>query len=102
MYSKTQEKIQKWVKIIKDCESSGIGVYDWCKNNNISISTFYFWKKKIKNLNKNCNFVNKLVNQSFSLKLGDAVAVIKTNNADILLYSGIDDDLLQKILTCIT
>ena len=44
---KTKKKFDKWISIIKECESSGLGIYDWCKKNNISTSTFYFWKKKI-------------------------------------------------------
>ena len=94
---KTKKKFDKWISIIKECETSGLRIYDWCKKNNISTSTFYFWKKKIEMILNNERLYSQQENNSQNV-----IATIKTKFADITIYSGIDNELLQKILNLVT
>lgn len=32
---------EEWIKIIQKCKSSGFSDIEWCKQNNIAVSTFY-------------------------------------------------------------
>ena len=36
------------LSLIKQCRSSGLSDYEWCRQNNISDSTFYYWIKKLR------------------------------------------------------
>lgn len=39
---------EEWRKIIQDCQSSGIPVYRWCKENGICEQTYYKYLKRIR------------------------------------------------------
>ena len=39
-------KRQAWLKIIKRCEKSTMSTVDFCRDTNLNIGTFYYWKKK--------------------------------------------------------
>lgn len=41
--------LQEWAKRVKECRSSGLSVKEWCKENNVAMSTFYTWQKKVFN-----------------------------------------------------
>lgn len=43
---KTKKKFDKWISIIKECESSGLGIYDWCKKIIFQHQHFIFGKKR--------------------------------------------------------
>ena len=43
-----QAKIAKWTSLLNDQAASGLKVTDWCKENNISIHAYYYWKRIIK------------------------------------------------------
>lgn len=41
--------LQEWAKLVKECRSSGLSVKEWCKENNVGLSTFYTWQKRVFN-----------------------------------------------------
>lgn len=44
----SQEKaLQKWTKIMKEWESSGLTGFTYCRRNGIEVSCFYKWQKKL-------------------------------------------------------
>lgn len=43
-----EESIEKWKKIIDECESSGLSQKEWCKEHHINLSTYGHWKATIK------------------------------------------------------
>lgn len=43
-----QAKIAKWTSLLNDQAASGLKVTDWCKENNLSIHAYYYWKRIIK------------------------------------------------------
>ena len=45
----TNREMQEWADKIKACRSSNLSVRAWCRENNVPISSFYFWQKKIFN-----------------------------------------------------
>lgn len=42
-----EEKMLQWKQIIETCEESGLPVKRWCKENQISSPSYYYWKKRI-------------------------------------------------------
>ena len=40
---------KEWLEIFQQCKSSGISDIQWCKDNNIPPSTFYYRLKKLRN-----------------------------------------------------
>ena len=45
---KTQIRMEQWVLLIKECQSSGRPVNTWCKQNNVKEASYYYWLKKIR------------------------------------------------------
>lgn len=41
-------RMNKWIKIIRECKSSGETVSLWCRNNEINTNTYYYWLRKIR------------------------------------------------------
>ena len=39
-------KMQQWAIMIKTCRESGLSVREWCRQNNISEQSYYYWLKK--------------------------------------------------------
>lgn len=45
----TQEyRMNQWIKIIRECRSSGENISSWCRNNNIRTNSYYYWLRKIR------------------------------------------------------
>lgn len=43
----TQEiRLQQWIGIIKECRSSGKSVKSWCRENNISEKSYFYWQRR--------------------------------------------------------
>lgn len=96
----TQEyRLNKWIKIISECKSSGQNVLTWCKNNDIRTNSYYYWLRKIRaaaceTLAKE-NTENQIVpldisldSSSFSTELGHVP--LEKNNPDIIIHVGSD------------
>lgn len=45
---KTKVSLQEWQKRILDCQSSGMRVKAWCRENGISTGSYYFHLRKIR------------------------------------------------------
>ncbi len=43
-----QAKLDRWTGILKEQNSSGLSVKDWCSQNGISRDQFFYWKRKLK------------------------------------------------------
>ena len=46
--TKTQLRLQHWIEIINQCQSSGMTVKSWCKCNNINKDQYYYWLRKVR------------------------------------------------------
>ena len=44
---KHQAQLQEWVAAIQDCRSSGLSVRKWCRQREISPSTYYRWEREV-------------------------------------------------------
>ena len=44
---KKQQKIKHWQDIFEQQQSSGFTIIQFCRDNNINVSTFYAWRKRL-------------------------------------------------------
>lgn len=44
---KHQAQLQEWVAAIQACRSSGLSVRKWCRQREISPSTYYRWEREV-------------------------------------------------------
>lgn len=45
---KIQFRMEQWMKLIQECQTSGMSVKSWCRQNNITESAYYYWLKQIR------------------------------------------------------
>lgn len=45
---KDEVRMKEWIKIIRECRSSGIPANQWLKQHNINQATYYRWQKIIR------------------------------------------------------
>ncbi len=43
-----QVKLDRWTAILKEQNSSGLSIKDWCSQNGITRDQFFYWKRKLK------------------------------------------------------
>ena len=43
-----QYRFNQWTQLIRDCRSSGKTVTNWCAENNIKISSYFYWLKRVR------------------------------------------------------
>ena len=41
-------KAQKWTEIVVNCNESGMNKTAWCRENNVSIKSFFYWQHKLR------------------------------------------------------
>lgn len=57
-----EERIIYWKGIMDNCCHSGQNISVWCKDNDICISSYYKWKRKLKGYSDNQSFIPVVVN----------------------------------------
>ena len=99
-------RLQQWTAIIQDRQASDLKVDDYCSENNISRSAYYYWLRKVKTavVENSGNFFAE-VNPSFqkmmpehlesecspvSICLGDAVIHVNEAASSRLLHMVIE------------
>ncbi|WP_144029028.1 IS66 family insertion sequence element accessory protein TnpA, partial [Paenibacillus rigui] len=41
-------RLQQWTEIIRDCRSSGQTVVRWCAEHGVSVKSYYYWLRKVR------------------------------------------------------
>lgn len=41
-------RIENWKRLILEANNSGLSKTEWCRQNNISSKTFFYWQKKVR------------------------------------------------------
>ena len=42
-----QQRLVEWSRRVEACRSSGLPVGQWCRENRIAVSTYFFWQRKV-------------------------------------------------------
>lgn len=41
-------RMNQWIETIRECRSSGQAVTEWCADHGVSIKSYYYWLKRIR------------------------------------------------------
>lgn len=101
-------KIAQWSRLVEDCRNSSLSVTQWCRENGISVSSYYYRQKQVFNAiaesQKIC-FKEVTVTPadpiatatSVTQQPSSAVALVQYSNANIEVYPNADSKTLRAI-----
>ena len=87
-------RMNEWIRLIRECNASGLNVTTWCKNNDIRPNKYYYWLRKIRiaackahpSMTSNEEFVPVNINsESNSTSLNTAYVSSETSQADVTI-----------------
>ena len=95
------QRVQLWAGRIAECRNSGMSVRAWCKENEISDKTYYYWQRRLYQ-----QMVSTAGTVSFAeiprrekTGQGSGVAAkISLTGATVEVYPGADAQMIQAIL----
>lgn len=93
----TNRELQEWSNKIQACRNSNLTVRAWCQENNVPISSFYYWQKKIFNRvsGRESNFVEIPIPAKSNY---GAIARLTVNGIAVELLSGISATEIAEII----
>ena len=105
----TNQLYQLWSERVKDCRNSGLPVKMWCFNNNVKVSTYYAWQKRLFNaitkpetteivVQTKKEFAEIPVERVRTASNQVPVATIVVGGTSVEVYNSIQPELLQTIL----
>lgn len=104
---KHQAKLQNWVTIVHECRSSGLSVRQWCRQQEITPTTYYRWEREVlahANIERTVPVSEKAVTfaevPAIQQKRNDSerAATIRINEVSVDIYNGINSALLKCML----
>ncbi|WP_202708616.1 IS66 family insertion sequence element accessory protein TnpA [Sporosalibacterium faouarense] len=105
-----QVRIQEWRQIISECRNSGKPVREWCAENSIKASRYYYWLRVIRNESlvlmqrdsqiAQSSFAAVMVKETeaLSVKSNDTCAVVKGRNFSVEIKNGANIETLENTL----
>ena len=95
------QRVQLWAERIAECRSSGKSVRAWCRENEISEKTYYYWQRRLYQ-----QMVSTAERVDFAeiprgVQIGQcsgAAAKISLSGATIEVYPGADAQMIRAIL----
>lgn len=93
----TNREMQEWADKIRACSSSSLCVRAWCRENNVPVSSFCYWQKKIFNRvsGRESSFVEITVSEKSNY---GAIARLTVNGTVVELLSGISATEIAEII----
>lgn len=95
MKNSNQAKAEAMRSHIEACRQSGLTVSDYCKQNGIVKSCYYYWLKKLTAANKPTGFIAISVTQSSS------VEVTYPNGVHLCFTGELNAAVLKALVCCI-
>lgn len=103
---KHQARLQDWSEAIRDCRSSGLSVKQWCRQREITTTTYYRWERELlalANAERNAakdaavTFV-ELPTAQQQRNVSERAATIRLGNVSIDIYKEVSPELLKVML----
>ena len=91
--AKNQVRLQNWEAEVQACNTSGLTVQQWCEGNGISIKTYYYHLRKVREAMLSENRVVPIGTQQLSDKIE-----ISADDIRISLPAGCSAETLQTVL----
>jgi len=86
-----------WQNIIEQWHASGLGPVEYCRQNNITPSTFYQWRQKLRGNDANTSVFKPVEILPSSPKVSDDL-IITMSGITITIPQGSDNTLLANLL----
>ncbi len=105
-----QVRVNEWRQIISDCRRSGQTIRDWCKENTIKPSQYYYWLRVIRNeslalMNNETQSAQptfaavKLAEEDMIVESNnDACAIVKRQGFSVEIKNGANIQTLEQTL----
>ena len=95
-----EQNLVLWSKQVEACNSSGLSVTQWCKENNIPVSTYWNRQRKVfESFTERSEKSFVEVSVQPKIKTTDSVAVtINSANFTVDIHSGADEDTITAVL----
>lgn len=103
---KHQARLRSWAEAIRDCRSSGLSVKQWCRQREITTTTYYRWERELlalANAERNnaedaaVTFV-ELPTAQQQRNVSERAATIRFSNTSIDIYNEVSPELLKVML----
>lgn len=95
------QRVELWRERIRECRSSGKSVRAWCRENEISEKTYYYWQRKLNRqiipTTEAVRFAEIPRRKEAAWNTG-ATAKISLSGATVEIYAGADSQMIQTIL----
>ena len=95
-----QQRLVEWSRRVEACRSSGLPVGQWCQENGIAVSTYFFWQRKVFQTLKELQEVTftEVPVMERTQPSGHIAAAMEVSGVRIQVYEGADKATLQAIL----
>ena len=95
-------KLTQWSRLVEDCRNSSLTVTQWCRENGISVSSYYYRQKQVFDaIAENQKICFKEVTVApvtqVTSQPSSAVALVQYANSSIEVYQGADSKTLRAI-----
>lgn len=101
--------LTEWKQIITTCRGSGLTISQWCRQNNVKESRYYYWLREIRNeaLAMRAPAANQSVFAEVTVPAlasgqssnkNDVCAVIRINQTAVEIYNGASPSTITAII----
>ena len=96
----TDVRTRNWASIVTECNRSALSKQEWCRQNNVSIKSFYYWQRKLRcEASQHSCFAEVTVDSQFpDTEPGQTAAIVTLPGAHIEIMNTATKDFLQKLL----
>ena len=95
MENKNQTKAEQMRRHIEACSQSGLTVTDYCTQNGLVKSNYYYWLKKLHEENKPSGFT------AVSVATDGAVEIVYPNGVQLSYKGAINVVVIKTLICCI-
>ena len=95
------QRVQVWAERIAECRGSGKSVRAWCRENEISEKTYYYWQRKLYQQMISAAEGVDFAEIPHGIQTGQcsgAAAKVSLSGATIEVYPGADAQIIRVIL----
>jgi hypothetical protein len=106
---KHRGQLQNWAEAVRDCRSSGLSVKQWCKQREITTTTYYRWEREVlalantekaKGVEAGVTFVELPAAQA-QRKVSERAATFRYGDIYVDIYNEASPELLRSILEAV-
>ena len=106
---KHHARLQTWSEAVRDCRSSGLSVKQWCRQREITTTTYYRWEREVLNLantekhpgTESAVTFAELPPAQEQQKVSERAATFRCGDIHIDIYNEASPELLRSILEAV-